>query len=89
MLRVRAYYVRYTSGVDDVYQWPDEWPADVRDGLTFKDVVEALDAPVTLRMDNRTPSGGPTFLAVCAPTGEQRLIVVVCTRAAVDECGRS
>lgn len=49
------------------------------------EVVEALYAPVTLRMDNRVPPGAATFLAVCAPTGEQRLIVVVCTRRDVDE----
>ncbi len=31
-------------------------------------------------MDNRVPSARPTFRAVCAPTAEQRLILVVCTR---------
>ncbi len=49
----------------------------LRDGLTS---VEALYAPVALRMDNRVPAGGPTFLAVCAPAGTGRLIIVVCTR---------
>jgi hypothetical protein len=53
--------------------------------LTPKDVVDALHAPTTLRMDNRVPARAPTFMAVCAPTDEQRLIVVLCTRAEHDE----
>jgi hypothetical protein len=58
---------------------------DLRDGLTSVEVVEALYAPVVLRMDNRVPAGEPTFLAVCAPTDAGWLIVVVCTRTdAVD-----
>jgi len=59
-------------------------PADLRDGLTAKDVIDALYAPISLRLDNRVPAHGPTFLAACAPTSEQRLIVVVCTRAEAD-----
>ncbi|OLB79448.1 MAG: hypothetical protein AUI14_10275 [Actinobacteria bacterium 13_2_20CM_2_71_6] len=47
--------------------------------------IDALHAPTTLRMDNRVPSREPTFLAVCAPTDEQRLVVVVCTRSGHDE----
>jgi uncharacterized DUF497 family protein len=70
--------------VADVYRWP-VGGLDLRDGLTPKDVVDALYAPATLRMDNRLPSREPTFLAVCAPTDEQRLIVVVCTRVQDDE----
>jgi hypothetical protein len=66
--------------VDELYQWPDGTVAQLRDGLTARDVVEALDAPGALRLDNRSPADAPTFLAVCAPTGEQRLIVVVCSR---------
>jgi hypothetical protein len=48
--------------------------------LTPKDVIDALYAPATLRLDNHVPAAEPTFLAVCAPTDEQRLIIVVCTR---------
>jgi uncharacterized DUF497 family protein len=66
--------------VAEEYRWPVRQPADLRDGLTARDVVEALYAPTTLRMDNRAPRAAPTFLAVCAPTDEQRLIVVVCVR---------
>jgi hypothetical protein len=66
--------------VVDEYQWPDEFAADLRDGLGAREVVEALYAPQALVMDNRTPEDGPTFLAVCAPTDELRLIVVVCVR---------
>jgi hypothetical protein len=66
--------------VAELYRWPGEGPTDLRDGLTPKDVVDALHAPATLRMDNRVPARKPTFMAVCAPTDEQRLIVVVCTR---------
>lgn len=40
---------------------------------------------VALRMDNRVPAGLATFLAVCATTGQQRLIVVICTRTDADE----
>lgn len=68
----------------DVYRWPESG-AELRDGLTPKDVIDALHAPVTLRMDNRVPLREPTFLAVCAPTDEQRLIIVVCKRTADDE----
>jgi hypothetical protein len=71
--------------VEELFQWPVGSAADLRDGLTARDVIEALYAPVTLRMDNRVPSQSPTFLAVCAPTEQQRLIVVVCTRADPDE----
>ena len=69
----------------DLYRWPGDRPTDLRDGLTTRDVIEALYAPIALRMDNRVPAGSPTFLAVCAPTDEQRLIVVVCLRADQDE----
>jgi len=71
--------------VRDAYRWPTGGPTDLRDGLTPRDVVEALHAPATLRMDNRLPRREPTFLAVCAPTDEQRLIVVVCAHADDDE----
>ncbi|WP_432987341.1 hypothetical protein [Dactylosporangium sp. CA-233914] len=65
----------------DSYRWPAEGPGDLRDGLTAKDVIDALHAPATLRMDNRVPPRRPTFLTVCAPTSaEQRLIIVTCTR---------
>jgi len=76
---------RYTTPVTDVYRWPAEGGAELRDGLTSEDVIDALLAPQTLRMDNRAPSREPTFMAVCAPTDEQRLIVVVCTRREVDD----
>jgi hypothetical protein len=79
------YTCRYTVVVDELYRWPAEGVADVRDGLAPADVVEALYAPVALRMDNRVPAGAPTFMVVCAPTGQQRLIVVACTRAGTDE----
>ena len=65
----------------ELYRWPSEGNADLRDGLTPREVVEALYAPATLRLDNRAPAREPTFMAVCAPTDDQRLIVVVCTRA--------
>lgn len=63
----------------DEYRWPDD-VADLRDGLTAKDVVEALYASPTLRMDNRASAAAPTFMAICAPTGELRLIIIVCIR---------
>jgi len=66
--------------VGDRYRWPDDGPTGLRDGLTSKDVVDALFGPVSLRLDNRTPPQDSTFLAVCAPTADLRLIVVVCTR---------
>jgi len=53
--------------------------------LTPREVIEALYASTTLQMANTAPPGEPTFLAVCAPTDEQRLIVVICTRTATDE----
>lgn len=62
------------------FRWPDDQFADIRDKLTPREVVEALYAPDSLQLDNRTPAAAPTFLAVCAPTDELRLIVVVCTR---------
>ncbi|MFC7547817.1 hypothetical protein [Plantactinospora sp. GCM10030261] len=71
--------------MEDLYQWPVGRPADLRDGLTPRDVAEALYAPVTMRMSNRVPPTTPTFMAVCAPTERQRLIIVVCTRTEVDE----
>lgn len=70
----------YTAVVGDEYRWPSGGVPDLRDGLTVVEVIEALYAPVALRMDNRVPVGGPTFLAVCAPTDVGRLIIVVCTR---------
>lgn len=75
---------RYTAVVDDEFQWPREG-SDLRDGLVHRDVVDALYAPASLRLDNRAPSSAPTFMAVCAPTHEQRLIVVVCTRGQPDQ----
>ncbi len=69
---------------DDEYRWPQHTVADLRDGLTPADVIDALYAPTTLRMDNRAPAKTPTFMAVCAPTSTQRLIVVICTRADPD-----
>jgi hypothetical protein len=71
--------------VEELYRWPVGPAAALRDGLSARDVVEALYAPVVLRMDNRVPSATPTFLAVCAPTEQQRLIVVVCTRIDADK----
>jgi hypothetical protein len=67
--------------VTELYRWPGDRTADLRDGLTPKDVVDALHAPTSLRMENRVPSRKPSFMAVCAPTDEQRLIIVVCTRS--------
>ncbi|HET8659744.1 MAG TPA: hypothetical protein VFM55_12185 [Micromonosporaceae bacterium] len=64
----------------DEYRWSDNPAAVLRDGLTTKDVIDALYAPESLRLDNRTPKQAPTFLVSCGPTGELRLIVVVCTR---------
>ncbi|MEV6928546.1 hypothetical protein AB0M46_29220 [Dactylosporangium sp. NPDC051485] len=64
----------------DSYRWPAQGPSDLRDGLTPRDVIDALHAPAALRMDNRVPPGRPTFLAVCAPTTAERRLVVVCTR---------
>jgi hypothetical protein len=66
--------------VGDEYRWPENPTAGLRDGLTTREVVEALYAPTSLRLDNRTPTDAPTFLAVCAPTADLRLIVVVCIR---------
>jgi hypothetical protein len=66
--------------VSELFQWPDEGGAELRDGLSPAEVVEALFAPEQLRLDNRTPPRAPTFLAVCAPTEQQRLIVAVCVR---------
>ena len=67
-------------GVGEDYRWPPEGVPDLRDGLSTVDVVDALYAPVALRMDNRAPASAPTFLAVCAPTDAGLLVVVVCTR---------
>lgn len=69
----------------DEYRWPDGASVGLHDGLTTKDVIEALYAPTSLRLDNRTPTDAPTFMAVCAPTAELRLIVVVCVRSGPDE----
>src|SRR5579859_4561463 len=44
--------------VEKLFQWPVGSAAELRDGLTTRDVIEALYAPVTLRMDNRVPSRG-------------------------------
>jgi hypothetical protein len=76
-----AYYGTLYSRVEELYQWSDDAVAELRGGFTPLDVVEAPDAPIALRMDNPAPEAAPTFLAVCAPTGHQRLIVVVCIRA--------
>jgi uncharacterized DUF497 family protein len=70
--------------VADEYRWPDDG-ADLRDGLTPKDVIDALYASTTLRMDNRVPTQAPTLLAVCAPTDDLRLIVVTCARTEIHE----
>nr|MDT0659716.1 hypothetical protein [Micromonospora sp. DSM 115978] len=67
--------------MEETYRWPVERTADLRDGLTQQEVVEALYAPVGLRMDNRVPAEASTFIAICAPTEQQRLIVILCTRA--------
>jgi len=48
-------------------------------------VIDALYAPTSLRLENRAPTQGPTLLVTCAPTDEQRLIVVVRTRSEVDQ----
>lgn len=70
---------------DDLFQWPSDRPPDLRDGLVPKDVIDALYAPRTIRMDNRVPGSAPTFQAVCAPTDGLRLIVVVCDRLGVED----
>ena len=80
-----TYYGRYTDRVGDEYRWPEDPTAGLRDGLATGEVVEALYAPASLRLDNRAPSSAPTFLAVCAPTADLRLIVVVCTRSSPAE----
>jgi hypothetical protein len=67
-----------------MYRWPTEGVTGLRDGLTPREVIEALHAPGALRMDNRVPSREPTFMVVCAPTDEQRLITVACTRTGGD-----
>jgi hypothetical protein len=71
--------------VGDEYRWPNDGPRDLRDGLTPKNVVDALFGSVSLRLENRTPPHDPTFLAACAPTAELRLIVIVCTRSDPEE----
>jgi hypothetical protein len=71
--------------VSDEYRWPAAGPTDIRDGLTTADVIDALYAPALLRMDNRVPVKAPTFMAVCAPTRQHWLIVVVCVRSEPDE----
>jgi hypothetical protein len=71
--------------VVDEYQWPENPAAGLRDGLTTLEVVESLYASTSLRLDNRTPPGVPTFMAVCAPTADLRLIMVVCTRPSPTE----
>lgn len=69
------------AGVTDEFRWPDNAVVDLRDGLSLRDVVEALYAPESLRLDNRVPAKAPTFMAVCAPTDEQRLIIIIiCVR---------
>jgi hypothetical protein len=70
---------------DGEFRWPDDPPAKLEDGLGPVDVIEALYAPVSLRLDNRVPPGAPTLLAICAPTEVQRLIIVVCLRDEPDE----
>jgi hypothetical protein len=44
--------------VEELFQWPASRAADLRDGLIAREVIEALYAPVTLRMDNRVPGAG-------------------------------
>jgi hypothetical protein len=68
----------------DEYRWPETPSVGLRDGLTTRDVIEALYAPDSLRLDNRTPGDAPTFMAVCAPTAALRLIVVACIRSDAD-----
>ena len=74
----------------DEYRWPENPTVGLRDGLRTQEVVGALYAPTSLRLDNRTPTDAPTFLAVCAPTADLRLIVVVSTPSesgrTVDDC---
>jgi hypothetical protein len=70
--------------VADEFRWPSNG-ADLEDGLRPKAAIDALYAPTALRMDNRVPAEGPTFMAVCAPNDEQPLIVVVCVRASTDD----
>ena len=52
--------------MSDLYRWPSAGATDLRDGLTPREVIEALYAPTTLQMVNPAPSANPTFLAVCA-----------------------
>lgn len=75
---------RYTRAVFEEFRWPDGG-AILRDGLTPTDVIDALYAPRSLRMDNRVPARAPTFMAVCGPTDDHRLIVVSCVRASAAE----
>jgi hypothetical protein len=70
--------------VDEVYRWPVAGPTNLPDALAPREVVEALFAPESLRVDNRTPPEEPTFVAICAPTEDQRLNVVVCVRSEDD-----
>jgi uncharacterized DUF497 family protein len=65
--------------VVDEYRWP-RGDADLRDGLSRRDIVDVLYAPATLRLENRAPEAASTVLVVCAPTEHDRLVVVVCTR---------
>ncbi len=75
----------YTARVEDEYRWPEGQTAELHDALTTREVVDALYAPTSLRLDNRTPEEAPVLLVVCAPTDDERLIVVVCVRAQTDQ----
>jgi hypothetical protein len=63
----------------DVF-WPPDGPVRLSDGLTPKDVIDALHAPAALAVRNAIPEGAPTTLVLCVPTDDGRLITVVCTR---------
>jgi hypothetical protein len=73
--------------VTELYRWLSSDAADLRDGLTPKDVVDALHAPTTLRMDNRVPLREPTFMVVRAdrrPATHRRHVYASASRRAMD-----
>jgi hypothetical protein len=51
--------------VTDEFRWPDTG-ARLRDALTARDVIGALYAPASLRLDNRVPATAATWMIICA-----------------------